>query len=100
MNNIYKDVWNIQIEANTQSMISSGLTEMEELLDNAAVRYDQPQSLTSEEKAQALSNIGISGIDDVPTHGSDNLVKSGGVFDAVANGSAFDISVYNASSGV
>ena len=83
------------IEANTQSMISSGLTEIEELLDNAAVRYDQSQSLTSEEKAQALSNIGISGIDDEPTVGSDNLVRSGGVAEELALGSVYDVSAHN-----
>lgn len=83
------------IEANTQSMISSAITEMVELLDNAAVRYDQPQSLTSVEQSQALSNIGISGIDDVPTDGSNNLVKSGGVKEELVLGSVYDVSAHN-----
>jgi hypothetical protein len=35
-------------------------------------------------------------IDDVPTAGSNNLVKSGGVFnDIMTNGSAYDLSAYN-----
>lgn len=37
------------------------------------------QSKTDSEKAQARQNIGIQGIDDEPTPGSENLVKSGGV---------------------
>ena len=44
-----------------------------------SVRSDEAQSLTAEEKALALSNLGISGIDDEPTVDSNNIVKSGGV---------------------
>lgn len=33
------------------------------------------------------------GVDDAPTTGSNNLVKSGGVYDAIAEGSVYDISV-------
>lgn len=36
------------------------------------------------------------GLDDVPTQGSNNLVKSGGVLDSIIkDGSAFDLSAYN-----
>ena len=36
------------------------------------------------------------GLDDAPTQGSDNLVKSGGVLDSIIkDGSAFDLSAYN-----
>ncbi len=47
-------------------------------LKKYAVRGDVEQSLTDAQKAQALANVGISGIDDEPTD-SDNLVKSRGV---------------------
>ena len=49
-------------------------------LKRAAIRGDVKQSLTDAQKAQALANMGISGIDDEPTAGSENLVKSGGVY--------------------
>lgn len=49
-------------------------------LDDGAVRTDVAQSLTDTQKAQALANLGISGIDDEPTAGSEKLVKSGGVY--------------------
>jgi hypothetical protein len=40
-------------------------------------------------------------IDDAPTQGSDNLVKSGGVLNSIIqNGPAFDLSAYNAQGGV
>ena len=40
------------------------------------------------------------GIDDAPTQGSDNLVKSGGVLKSIIqNGPAFDLSAYNAQGG-
>lgn len=53
------------------------------VLMNKAVRGDVAQALTDAEKAQALANVGISGIDDEPTAGSNSLVKSGGIYDAI-----------------
>lgn len=53
-------------------------TDVNDLKGNV-VRSDV-QTLTDAQKAQTLANVGINGIDDEPTSGSDNLVKSGGVF--------------------
>ena len=52
-------------------------TDVNDLKDNV-VRSDV-QTLTDAQKAQALANVGINGIDSEPNAGSDNLVKSGGV---------------------
>lgn len=43
----------------------------------------ESQSLTDEQKAQALSNLGISGISNVPTKGSTDILESGGAHDYV-----------------
>ena len=49
----------------------------------------------------AWSSQQLIGIDDVPTQGSNNLVKSGGVLKSIIqNGPAFDLSSYNAVGGV
>ena len=53
-------------------------TDVVDLKENV-VRTDA-QTLTDAQKAQALANVGISGIDDEPVAGSENLVKSGGVY--------------------
>lgn len=55
----------------------------ESFVDDRAVRYDDAQVLGSEEKTQALTNLGLNGVDDEPTPNSDNLVKSGGVLNAI-----------------
>lgn len=50
-------------------------------------RVDVSQSFTDAEKKQVRANIGLGNgdIDDTPTVGSNNLVKSGGVYDLISN---------------
>ena len=67
------------IESDVQQVIDDAESDMQDMLEQSAVRTDTAQDLTDAQKATALGNLGISGVDDVPTAGSDNLVKSGGV---------------------
>lgn len=55
----------------------------ESFVDDRAVRYDDAQVLGSEEKTQALTNLGLNGVDDEPTKNSTNMVRSGGVAEAI-----------------
>ena len=43
----------------------------------------------------ALVNNGEYAIDDEPVAGSDNLVKSGGVYDAIAESGVYDVTANN-----
>lgn len=55
-----------------------------DMMKGASVDYliKRAQTLTDDEKAQVLSNLGLT-IDDIPTENSQHLVKSGGVFSAI-----------------
>lgn len=55
----------------------------ESFVGDRAVRYDEAQVLGSSEKTQALVNLGLNGVDDVPTENSNNVVRSGGVKEAI-----------------
>lgn len=55
----------------------------ESFIDDRAVRYDEPQVLGSDEKAQALTNLGLNGVDEHPTKNSTNMVRSGGIAEAI-----------------
>lgn len=55
----------------------------ESFVGDRAVRYDEAQVLGTSEKTQALTNLGLNGVDDVPTENSNNVVRSGGVKDAI-----------------
>ena len=57
------------------------VTEISDIREKAnTALLTTAQTLTDAEKAQALANVGIAGVDDEPTAGSDKLVKSGGVY--------------------
>lgn len=88
-----------QLQQDTAGVVEEARTAAQDVLDNRAVRTDEAQSLTDAQKAQALSNVGISGIDEVPTSGSDNLVKSGGVQGELALGAVYDVSAKNPTAG-
>ena len=68
----------------------SVIREINEAVEMAthSVRFDEAQSLTSEQKAIARANIGADEsitVDTTPTEGSSNAVSSGGVYTALAN---------------
>jgi len=66
---------------------------------NNTIHINDAQHLTDTQKAQALANMGISGIDGAPTAGSDNLVRSGGVQNEFALGAVYDVSAKNPTAG-
>ena len=66
---------------------------------NNTIHINDAQQLTDTQKAQALANLGIGGIDNEPTAGSDNLVRSGGVQNELALGAVYDVSAKNPTAG-
>ena len=73
------------IESDVQQVIDDAESAMQDMLEQSAVRTDTTQDLTDAQKATALGNLGISGIDDEPIAGSENLVKSDGIVSKYGN---------------
>lgn len=67
------------------SQLNTGWSIFADGMQNNSVHVNDAQQLSDEQKAQALANVGISGVDSEPVAGSDNLVKSGGVLQATYN---------------
>ena len=74
-------------------------SDWESIDGNNTIHINDAQQLTDAQKAQALANMGIGGIDDAPTANSDNLVRSGGVQNELALGAVYDVSAKNPTAG-
>ena len=66
---------------------------------NNTIHINDAQQLSDTQKAQALANMGINGIDDDPIADSNNLVRSGGVQKELALGAVYDVSAKNPTAG-
>lgn len=58
-------------------------TDVERIINDTSVRYDESQVLGSSEKTQALQNLGLNGVDETPEDNSLNMVRSGGIKSAI-----------------
>lgn len=83
----------------TNALNNKASTSDVQTLSNDTLRKS-PQSLSSQEKTQALTNLGLNGVDDEPIPNSDNLVKSGGVKNELALGAVYDVSAKNPTAGL
>lgn len=59
----------------------SSTKSLTEVIDDTL--HKSAQTLTNAEKTQVLVNLGLNGVDDVPTENSKNIVRSGGVKAAI-----------------
>ena len=88
------------LDSKLAAIIEDAKAQVEAVLDNGAVRTDVTQSLSDAQKAQALANVGINSIDNEPTAGSNNPVRSGGVHNELALGAVYDVSAKNPTAGL
>lgn len=59
----------------------SSTKSLTEVIDDTL--HKSAQTLTNAEKTQVYANLGLNGVDDVPTENSNNIVRSGGVKAAI-----------------
>lgn len=59
----------------------SSMKSLTEVIDDTL--HKSPQTLTNAEKTQVYANLGLNGVDDIPTDNSNNIVRSGGVKAAI-----------------